>query len=457
MPLLPDEQAEIERQISHILRDVTRANPFRLKAAIRILMTTSFAVFQNVCSKAVQKELLDLTKILLKPDDLAPQSIHSDNDREHIREFIKKYTLNNLHLLDNRTSILPNTVMIRKSIMEGERLKSVVHTSAMRNVVTNAHYVDTLEKKFQEEGMPPEKIATHIERVLQSIQELHRGVLEGNISKVLMSLATHGVDVNYPNEQGMTPLHIAVREGLVETVKLLLTVPNIRVDHASSNGWTPLHMAARIGNADIVDALLTIPDINPNAVNSDGWTALQWAAWHGFADVITVLLTAPGININQADRFQTTPLHWAARNGHPDIITILLSIPNIIVNPVDNDKRTPLHLAVTYNHEDAVRTLLATPQIDVNCIDMDGLTPLHYAARNGHLNILKALLAHPDTLIDILDNNRMIPLEWALRNDHTLTIKILKSYQTHQGKELSLFNKFLNVFRKNQYSNHPFQ
>jgi ankyrin repeat protein len=447
MPIHSTEQTEIERYITKALSDVSKTNAVRLKPGLRVLMTTNFQTFQTVCSEAVQEALKDFKKILSHPETLAPLSCNTESDREDTLQFIKQFTLNNLNLLDDRTSILPNTFMVKKSIMEGERLKSVIHASALKNVITNAHYVDTLEKKFKAEGATPEQCSALAEKAIQSTHQLHKAVLEGNISTILKCLSVHGVDVNYPDEQGMTPLHLAVREELTETVKLLLTEPNININIVNNNGWTPLHIAARAGFADIVDALLTMSNIDPNSVNSDGWTALHWAAWQGSTDVVTVLLAAQNININQTDKTGMTPLHWAARNGHPDIITVLLSIPTILVNPQENEKRTPLHLAAMFSHEAAVLALLKSPKIELNLADMDGLTPLHWAARNGEEGILKALLAKKDIISDVLDNNSMTPLDWAKRNGHAAIIRLL-SPTPKQIRRLNFWESLLHLFKK---------
>lgn len=423
--MVASEQLEIERIITNGLRDVSRTNGIRLKAGLRVLMGSSIEAYEKVISAGIKKELEDFKKILDNPEMLAPISCKTETGKEEVIQTIKNTTLNNLHLLDDRTSILPNTSLVQKSIMEGERLKTVIHASAMKNVIANSQYMDELEKRFLFEGKSAEQSKLMAERAIQSTRDLHKAVLEGNISNILRSLAVRGVDINLPDEQGMTPLHLACRDGLTETVKLLLTVPNIKVNAISNNGWTPLHIAAREGFADIVDALLTIPSLNPNAVNSDGWTALHWAAWHGHIEVVTVLLTSIGLEVNQADKLGTTALHWAARNGHPDVITILVSVPKVLVNPIDNEKRTPLNLAAMYNHEGAVTALLRAKDIHPNLADMDGFTPLHWAARNGQEGILKALLKHPDTLPEELDNNYMTPLDWARRNGHVDIIRIL--------------------------------
>lgn len=440
------EKTELERYLANALRDVSRTNALKLKPGLRILTTTNIQTFESVCSDAVQKDLNDFKKLLVHPETLAPNSTKSETDKLEIIRFIKQYLLNNLHMLDDRTSILPNIHMVQKSIMEGERLKSVVHTSALKNVIVHAHYTDALEKKFKEEGIPIEQCALLVEKAVKSTQELHTAVLEGNISKILKCLSIPGVDVNFPDNQGMAPLHLAARDGLTETVKLLLTVPNIKVNAVGNNGWTALHIAARTGHSDIVDALLAMPNIDPNVVNSDGWTALQWAAWHGFTDIVTVLLTATHIDVNQTDKTDTSALHWAARNGQADVIKILLTAPNIQVNALDNEQRTPLHLAAAFNHKTAVEALLTSTLIEPNHMDIDGFTPLHWAARNGQSDILTVLLKHRDTLKESLDNNGMMALDWAKKNDHSAIVQILNPQSRKSDQKPNLWRKMINIF-----------
>jgi len=445
MPLNSIEQLELEETIRKWLRDISRPNPLRLKAGLRILMTTNFDTFETVCSNSVQQELAGFKKLLSNPEIRAPQSTATPKGREETIHFIKHYTLDNFYLMDNRTSILPNTNLVQKSIIEGERLKSVVHASAMHNVLTNAHHFESLTDKLKESGVSNEKVTEQVNLALQYTRELQKAVAEGDISHILKCLSHHGVDINLPDAQGMTPLHLAAREGLTETLKLLLTVPNINPNPISSNGWTPLHIAARLGHSDIVDALLAVPEINPNTVNSDGWTALHWAAWHGFTETVTVLLTAPGIMVNLADKNATTAFHLAARNGHAHVMAVLLSIHNLEINARDNEQRTPLHLAVMYNHEEAVNLLLSVNAIEVNLKDVDGLTPLHWAARHGYSNILNALLKHPDILVDEEDNSGLSARQWAKRHGHFMAEKYLSGKNPPSGSFLKHLKKFLHI------------
>lgn len=425
---IPENKAKIEDAIREALRDISKTNVYHLKAGLRILMTTTPETFASVCSAKVQRDLKEFIEFLSNPERLTPATANDDKQKEIVINYIKKYTLENLHLLDDRTSILPNTTMVQKSIKEGEQLKQVVHASALRNLAINTHYFSDLKKKFINEGMEELIAEKNVKKAMKHTTLLYKAVVERNISDILGHLAVRGVDINLPNERGMTPLHVAAQAGLIEITKLLLTVPHIKPNLVSNNGWTPLHIAARSGYADIVQALIATPSVEVNVVNSDGWTALHWAAWHGYSEVVTILVTTPHVDVNFGDKNGTTPLHLAARNGHADILAIFLSVPQVKVNPEDNEGKSPLDLAANYNHEAAVKTLLGSRDVDVNHADSEGFTALHWSARNGDLAILKLLLSHTKIDVNKLDSNGMNALEWAVQNEQEEAVTILKEY-----------------------------
>lgn len=407
------EQEEIDKYITRLLSDLSKATAMRLKAGLRILMTTDQTTFRTICSSAVQQELQDFVDLLQHPEAIAPKTSSTEQGATTIIEYIKKFTLEHLNLLDARSTILPSVANVTKNLTEGGHLKSVVHTSAIRNVVKAAHFVDALEKKFKSEGLQGHLLDDAVKRAAMGTARLHNFVLVGDILALERELATPGVDVNLPNPDGLPLLHIAVREGFLQIVETLLKIPGIQVNLVSNSGWTPLHLAARLGDSDIVAALLRAPGIDVNIANSDGWTALHWAAWHGNSEIVIQLLDVPGIEVNPRDKNKTTPLHWAARNGQVDVISILLDARGIEVNPADSDLKTPLYYAVNFDHTAATAALVADPRLEVNLQDIDGLSALHWAARNGRLDLVNLLLEVPGIRKDLLDNNNMTPYDWA--------------------------------------------
>lgn len=423
MAILDDEKDLLEQNIKRHLTDLSLTNAARLKAGITVLINSGSEAFKSICSNTVQNELADFADLMLHPESLAPKSCQREQGREEVLEFIKQFTLNNLSILDKRISILPDVRMTTNVIKGQGHLKAVVHSSALFNVMTAAHFVEAIEKKLIEQNIEHSLIPRYIQSATQSMIRLHQAVVEGDITLIKQELLTPGIDVNYPNEDGLCFLHLAAREGHLEVVKLLLSKADLHVNKVSNNGWTALHIAARLGYNDIVKELLKQPNIDINFVNSDGWSALHWAAWNGNFQVVNTLLSHENINVNKMDKNGTTALHWAARNGHGDIILSLLAHPGTEVNPVDIEGKTPLHYACMYDHFQAVLSLIASPNIDPNPLDNDAMTPLHWAVRSGNIDIVNVLCSLPNINENVLDSNGMTPLDYAIRAGFTDIIR----------------------------------
>lgn len=441
------EQEAIESVIRKSLGDLTHTNALRLKAGIRILMTTDEKTFETLCSATVQEKVQVLKNLLQHPEHLAPVTSETESGLKAVQEHIKSFTLNNLSLLDDRTSILPKTWMVAKSVQEGERLKSVVHTSAIRNVVISAEFVEALRKRLQKIQIEYTSLDVAIENAIAAMNRLHDAVIANDTEIVIRSLAVPGIDINYIYADGLTLIHLAAREGHVDILKILLKMPEMKVNLVSNNGWTALHMAARMGFERIVKILLQVPGINVNAVNSDGWTPLHWAAWHGHNVVVTELLEAPNIEVNKRDQSNTTALHWAARNGNGDVVMILSALSQIDINPIDVDKKTPLYFATQFDHLSSTSALASHPKIDPNIADIDGLTPLHWAARNGRADLVEILMAIPGIRTDLLDNNEMTAADWAVQNGYEALVPLMNPHYPKPSLWQRIKDKFIVFFR----------
>lgn len=77
-------------------------------------------------------------------------------------------------------------------------------------------------------------------------------------------------DVNYADENLMTPLHWAVKSNSIECVERLLQEKNIAVNRQDIVKWTPLHYAVYLKFQDIVSVLLQVKQINLTLVNNQG-------------------------------------------------------------------------------------------------------------------------------------------------------------------------------------------
>lgn len=419
------EQEDVDQYLNKALSDLTKSNAVRLKAGLRILMTTDQSTFDRICSTTVREELTEFVQILRHPEAVAPKTAATPEGRKAVLDYITDYTLRHLQLIDKRVSILPNIYTLTKSLLSGEHLKSVVHASALKHVVTAAHFLDEVEKKLKEQGYTGKNLDAMLKQATENTARLHNFVIDGNYVGVERELHKPGVDVNLPNPDGLPLLHVAIREGHIQIVKLLLTVPDIKVNQLSISGWSPLQLAARLGYTDIVQLLVKQPNININLANSDGWTALHWAAWHGHAEMVYILVSCPGVQVNPVDKSKNTPLHWAARNGQADVIAVLLATSTVDVNPQDIDLRTPLHYAVAYDHAAATSALLISPQINVNLQDTDGMTPLHWACRNGRVDLTGLLMDVPNLKLNIRDHSGLTAEDWAIRNEYPELIPLL--------------------------------
>lgn len=444
--LTPKEKEAVEQYIRRSLLDHSRPNALRLKAGIRILMTTEYNTFEKICSKQVQDEIQDLIQLLQQPESLAPEAGKSEASKQALINYVKTYTLNNLNLLDERLAILPKNTMVSSSLVGEERLRSVVHTTAIRNIVTAATYIDQIEKKFKEAGFIGEELEEKVKIAANAMVRLHDAVVSGDVFAVMKELQVPGINVNLPNGDGLSFLHIASREDYIKIVQLLLEVPDINVNFRNNNGWTALHIASRLGHIEIARLLLHAPNIQVNAVNSDGWTPLHWAALDGQDIVAAELLKAPAIQVNPVEKSKTTPLHWAARFGHPTVIGLLLAMPEIAINPQDIEGKTPLYYAVQFDHLEATKALLKAKKIDVNIPDMDGLTPLHWAARNGRIDFVKCLLEVPGILTDLLDHNQMTPADWAKHNQYDELVPILNQKWQKKTRFQRILEKITTFF-----------
>ena len=122
-------------------------------------------------------------------------------------------------------------------------------------------------------------------------KELFLAAHRGELDKV-KELLDAGADVNYRNEDSMTPLMFAVSGEHLNIVNELIG-RGADVTMVDMNGATALHLAASYGNVDIlkkiIDTHIAEGD-NLNAQDKYGQTALHTAAYSGFVNAVMVLL-----------------------------------------------------------------------------------------------------------------------------------------------------------------------
>ncbi|CAK0847845.1 unnamed protein product, partial [Prorocentrum cordatum] len=136
----------------------------------------------------------------------------------------------------------------------------------------------------------------------------------GNLERLERLLATVGVDVDEPDEDGLTPLMAAARAGHLKAIHRLMR-RSPRVDAADGLGRTALDHAVENGHADVV-AFMT--------------------ADTGDAAVVEELLTAADerlrADVNVRDPRGAPALHVAVRAGHAGVLSQLLQRPDLRAN-----------------------------------------------------------------------------------------------------------------------------
>lgn len=122
-------------------------------------------------------------------------------------------------------------------------------------------------------------------------KELLLAAHRGELDKV-KQLLDAGADVNYRNEDSMTPLMFAVTSDHLDIVNELIR-RSADITTAAMNGATALHLAANFGHIEILKKIIDthLAELNDlNAQDNRGQTALHGAAEGGMVNSVMLLL-----------------------------------------------------------------------------------------------------------------------------------------------------------------------
>ncbi|MDR2011000.1 MAG: ankyrin repeat domain-containing protein [Bacteroidales bacterium] len=186
-------------------------------------------------------------------------------------------------------------------------------------------------------------------------------------------------------EKGYELLHNA-DQGILKSAKELIEKDSINVDFTDDDGVTPLMLASQSGHAFTVKYLVSKgADVNLKSYEHK-ISPLTSAAKNNHLDIVEILYQN-GADINTIDAYGRTPLHYSVAFGHIEIIKLLLSYkadPNI----VDNFGVTPIRYAVE-DKNDSIINLLITNNADINIVSNDNSNLLHIAAYYGNIDFIK--------------------------------------------------------------------
>ncbi|PIA40378.1 hypothetical protein AQUCO_02500224v1 [Aquilegia coerulea] len=107
---------------------------------------------------------------------------------------------------------------------------------------------------------------------------LHKAVI-GKREAVISHLLRKGANPHVRDKDGATPLHYAVQVGAMQTVKLLIKY-KVDVNTEDNEGWTPLHVAIQSRSRDIAKILL-VNGADKTRRTKDGTSVLDLSLCYG--------------------------------------------------------------------------------------------------------------------------------------------------------------------------------
>ncbi|QCD77983.1 ankyrin repeat domain-containing protein EMB506, chloroplastic-like [Vigna unguiculata] len=112
----------------------------------------------------------------------------------------------------------------------------------------------------------------------EGLTALHKAII-GKKDTLISHLLRRRASPHVKDKDGATPLHYAVQVGAKMTVKLLIKY-KADVNVEDNDGWTPLHVAIQSRNRDIAKILL-VNGADKTRKNKDGKTALDLSLCYG--------------------------------------------------------------------------------------------------------------------------------------------------------------------------------
>lgn len=246
---------------------------------------------------------------------------------------------------------------------------------------------------------------------------LHSAAAVGEVKQVKKLLAS-GVDVNMPDQAGLTPLMYAVQGGSHEVINLLLSA-GVDLNRGGPQGNTALHLAAQQSDAHATEQLLSAgADFTRH--NTEKATPLYLAVQSG-SPAVDLLIKAGSV-VDDESCAREGYLFCAVRSGNMTTLNILIE-RGFDLNLRTDTGACALHFAVIWKHMDAAK-LLMEHGADVNIQDRYGWTPLHYAVRDHQIETVASLLEHKaDT--ELCGNQGRNPLMMAASSGVVDIFKLL--------------------------------
>ncbi|MBX3718124.1 MAG: ankyrin repeat domain-containing protein [Parachlamydiales bacterium] len=265
---------------------------------------------------------------------------------------------------------------------------------------------------------------------------IHKAILENN-PKVIKFLLAHGVDVDYPDENGMTPLTVAILNRYTDVIDVLLrheANPNPTVKW---NNMTLLETAFHMQDWQSVRALIRHgADVNGYFVN--GQTLLAYVMNIGLSHSDKEFFEIACEMVNHGAKVAPEDLYYAiyaAIHGEDSSVLELMLQSEIDLNTPDFKTGYGLPIIKTVymwnpqnqKHGSNVIRMLVNAGADLNNIETNN-SVLFAAISSGNLEKVKFVVelgADVNKKVTLNNGKLMSPLAFALEHSHPDIVQYL--------------------------------
>lgn len=238
------------------------------------------------------------------------------------------------------------------------------------------------------------------------------------------------LDVNMPNEFGLTPLMQTLDWGYFKLAELILQHPDVDVNIPDKFGLTPLMKTSDRGYFKLAELLLQKPNIDVRARNKKGETAFFFAVRAQNDKIAKLLLNKGNFETVVGNERDYREIHWAAQYGRVELLEFLIGDQSVDSITNDMNSHQALLIALSLGHLDLLTRLLDLHKedIDVNAQNHDGETLLYGAIRSRQIEAIKLFLAHDNVDARIRNIHDVTVLSIAINDGDTEIVKMLMNH-----------------------------